>query len=221
MPLPSIRVSTSARRRMVLTSCSMNSGWPSSTIRIALLPAQKPHEFGVDQRIGDVEHIERNAALAEHVGEAEHFERAQHVVVHAALHDDADVADVAVEHLVELVLLDEAHRGRPALLDLFLLVRIGRRRQRDAVDVAQRVLQRILEGECRPHIVPGHEPAVDVAGADAQLQHHRRVRGLRQLEALLHRPHDRRQIRPRIQSQICDFIAKAWLRSCMIEEPSP
>ncbi|MNL83924.1 hypothetical protein D3C87_2117160 [compost metagenome] len=21
--------------------------------------------------------------------------------------------------------------------------------------------------------------------------------------------------------QICDFIAKAWLRSCMIEEPSP
>ena len=23
------------------------------------------------------------------------------------------------------------------------------------------------------------------------------------------------------RSQICDFIAKAWLRSCMIEEPSP
>ena len=22
-------------------------------------------------------------------------------------------------------------------------------------------------------------------------------------------------------SQICDFIAKAWLRSCMMEEPSP
>ena len=22
-------------------------------------------------------------------------------------------------------------------------------------------------------------------------------------------------------SQTCDFIAKAWLRSCMIEEPSP
>jgi hypothetical protein len=22
-------------------------------------------------------------------------------------------------------------------------------------------------------------------------------------------------------SQICEFIAKAWLRSCMIEEPSP
>jgi len=23
------------------------------------------------------------------------------------------------------------------------------------------------------------------------------------------------------RSQICDFIAKAWVRSCMIEEPSP
>jgi hypothetical protein len=23
------------------------------------------------------------------------------------------------------------------------------------------------------------------------------------------------------RSQICDFIAKAWLRSCMIDEPSP
>ena len=22
-------------------------------------------------------------------------------------------------------------------------------------------------------------------------------------------------------SQICDFMAKAWVRSCMIEEPSP
>src|SRR5262249_2328018 len=41
MPLPSTRVCTSARRRMVLTACSMNSGWPSSTTRIALLPAQK------------------------------------------------------------------------------------------------------------------------------------------------------------------------------------
>ena len=38
MPLPSMRVCTSARRRMVLIACSRNSGWPSSTIRIARLP---------------------------------------------------------------------------------------------------------------------------------------------------------------------------------------
>ena len=45
----------------------------------------------------------------------------------------------------------------------------------------------------------GGEAAVDVAGADAQLQHHRRVRGLRQLEALLHLPHDRRQVGARVE----------------------
>ena len=45
----------------------------------------------------------------------------------------------------------------------------------------------------------GGEAAIDVAGADAQLQHDRRVRRLRQLEALLHRPHDRRQVRARIE----------------------
>ena len=42
MPLPSIRVWMSARRKMVFTACSMYSGWPSSTISTARLPAQKP-----------------------------------------------------------------------------------------------------------------------------------------------------------------------------------
>ena len=164
-----------------------------------LLARAEPHELGVDQRIGDVEHVERDAALAEHVGEPEHLERAQRGVVHAALHDDADVVGVAVEELVELVLLDEAHRRRPALLDLLLLVQVARGRQHDAVGVAHGMLERVLEREGRPHIVAGGEAAVDVAGADAQLQHHRGVRRLRQLEALLHRPHDRRQVRARIE----------------------
>ena len=69
-----------------------------------LLAGAEAHELGIDQRIGDVEHVERNAAVAEHVGEPEHFERAQRGVVHAALHDDADVGGVAVEEFVELVL---------------------------------------------------------------------------------------------------------------------
>ena len=37
----------------------MNSGWPSSTISTARLPAQKRGDFLVDQRIGDVQHVER------------------------------------------------------------------------------------------------------------------------------------------------------------------
>ena len=49
------------------------------------------------------------------------------------------------------------------------------------------------------HIVAGDEAAVDVAGANAQLQHDRRVGRLRELEALLHRLHDRRQVRARIE----------------------
>src|SRR5439155_946980 len=41
MLFPSTRVATSARRRIVFTACSMNSGWPSSMMRIAFLSAQK------------------------------------------------------------------------------------------------------------------------------------------------------------------------------------
>ena len=49
-------------------------------------------ELVVDQRIGDVEHIERHFGLAIEVGEAETLQGADHAIVHAALHDDADAA---------------------------------------------------------------------------------------------------------------------------------
>ncbi len=120
-------------------------------------------------------------------------------VVHAALHDDSDVAGFALEDLVELVLLDEAHGGRPALLDLFAFVQVARRRQDYAVRVAHGVLERVLERKRRARIVARGEAAVDMAGADAQLEHHRRVGRLRQLEAGLDRAHDRRQVGTRIE----------------------
>ena len=164
-----------------------------------LLPGAEADELGVDQRIGDVEHVERDAACAEHVGEPEQFERAQRGVVHAALQDDADVAGVAVEELVEPVLLDEADRGRPALLDFFLLVQVARRRQHDAVGITHGVFERVFERESRARVVAGREAAVDMAGADAKLQHHRTVGRLRQLEALLDRAHDRGQVRARVE----------------------
>ena len=74
--LPAILVWMSRRRRMVLSACSMNSGWPSSTIRIAFLPAAKVGDLVVDQRIGDVEAIDRHRGLAVDVGEAELLQRA-------------------------------------------------------------------------------------------------------------------------------------------------
>ena len=144
MSLPSTRVWTSARRRMVFDRLLDVVGLAFLDDQDRLLAGAEAHELVVDQRIGDVEHVERDAASPEDVGEAEQFERAQRGVVHAALQDDADVVGVAVEELVELVLLDELHRRRPALLDLLLLVQVGRRRQHDAVGVAQRVFQRVL-----------------------------------------------------------------------------
>ncbi len=174
--------------------------------RLALLddqnrffPRAEADEFGVDQRIGDVEHVERDAAIAEHIGEPEDFERAQRSIVHAALHDDADVVGLAIEHLVELVLLDEAHGGRPALFDLFPLVQVARGRQHDAVGVAHGAFERVFEREGPARIVARGEAAIDVTGADAQLQHHRGVGRLRQLEAGLDRPYDRRQVRTRVE----------------------
>ena len=47
------------------------------------------------QRIGDVEHIDRNARDAVEIGEIEPRQRAQQPVGEAAEHDDADLADVA------------------------------------------------------------------------------------------------------------------------------
>jgi hypothetical protein len=97
------------------------------------------------------------------------------------------------------VLDDELLRGRPALGHLFLLVQEAGRRQHDAVHVAARLLDRVLQREHGPDVVLGHEAAVHVAGADAQFQHHRRSRRFRQLEALLDHRHDAGQVGPRVE----------------------
>ena len=59
-----------------------------------------------------------HARLAEHVGKPDALERAQHAVGQSAHHDDADVGDIAVDRLIELVLANEGARGRQPLLDL-------------------------------------------------------------------------------------------------------
>ncbi len=163
------------------------------------LAGAEARELGVDQRVGDVHHVQRQPAVAEDIGQAQPLHRAQQRVVQPALHDDADVGGVFGEELVEPTLLDEALRRRPALLDLLALVQETGRRQHDAVDIALRRGQCLVDGKGRAAVVLGNEAAVHMAGADAQLQHHRRVRGFRQLEALLHGLHDARQIGPRVQ----------------------
>ena len=131
-------------------------------------------------------------------------------------------ARLGAEEFVELALLDEFDRGRPALLDLLALVQIRGRRQHHALGIAARMFQRFAQREARLLVVLGDEAAVDVAGADAHFQHDRRVRRFGQFEAFLHRACT---IVGRFgrgsSSQTCDFMAKGCERSCMIEEPSP
>jgi hypothetical protein len=102
------------------------------------------------------------------------------------------------EELVEAALLDELDGGGPAVGDLLLLLRIAGRRQHHAAGVALRVLDRVFEREAGPLVGLGLETAVHVAGAYAQLQHHRRAAGFGELEAHLHRAHDAFEVGARV-----------------------
>ncbi len=152
-----------------------------------------------DQRIGDVQAIDRDFRYAEGVGQPQLLQRAHGHVVHAALGNDADVVVRAGEHLVQLLLAHELLRGRPAHIDLELLLQIGGRRQHDLVVVERRIFECVVARDARFAVALRGERAVHVAGADAQLEHDRRVRDLRELEAFLDHAHDRGQIRPRIE----------------------
>ena len=145
------------------------------------------------QRMGDVQHQRRDLAF-----DLQPVEAAQQHVGDAALHDDAEVGALARQELVQAVLDDEALGRGLADLDLDLLVRVGRRRMRDAVVVVRgRIGEPLVARDRRRLVVLGDELAGDVAGADAQLHHHRRVGRLRQFERLLRAAHDRRQVGPR------------------------
>ena len=216
-----MRTFTSFWRRIWLAACSMNSGWPSSTINTARLPLQNLDPFFRYERVGDIEHVERQLAAPERIGATEQLERAQRVVVQAALQDDADVARLGIDDFVELALGDESQRRRQALLDLFPLLRIGRGRQNDAAVVPRGRRQRVGGREGRPAVVLRLEAAVNMACADAQHEHDRRVAGFRSSKPCS----TARTIAGRCgrgsRSHICDFIAKACVRSCMMLAPSP
>ena len=164
-----------------------------------ILAFAERQELVVDQRIDGVQHVERNLGLAISVGKADALQRPDHRIVHAALHDDADRAVLGAEELVDLAAADEVDGRRPALLDLFLLVQEGGRRQHDAAGVAARRRQRLGHRHLRPLVVLRREMPVHVAAADAHQKHDRRVRGFGQLEAVLDRLDDRRQVGPGVE----------------------
>ena len=144
----------------------------------AALSFAKALEFIVHQRVGDVQHIQRNVGLAEVVGQAQQLQCTHHAVVQTTLHDDAKVLHVFGKKFVELVFLNELQGRWPAGKGFFLLVQVTGGWQHDAVDIALGVFNGVFEGEAGPHVVAGRKAAMHMAGADAQLQHHRGVAGL-------------------------------------------
>ena len=148
-----------------------------------------------DQRIGDVEDVERDAARSPDVGQAQPLQRAQHAVVHAALENDADLADIAGHEFIQPAFPDELHRGRPARLDLLLLMMEGGRRQHDAAGIALGRLQRLTQGQRRFLVGLGAKAATHMTGPDTDLEHDRRVRRLGQFETGLDGSHDALEIR--------------------------
>ena len=76
MSLPCSGVWMSRRRSSVAISCSMYSGWPSSTTSTARLPSAEVRELLGHQRVGDVEHQHGNVGVAEGIGQAELLQRA-------------------------------------------------------------------------------------------------------------------------------------------------
>ena len=148
------------------------------------------HELLLDEGVGGVEHVQRQPRAAEAVRQAQQFQGPKDAVVEPALQHDPEFAFRTVYEFVELVFLNEAHRRRPALFGLLAFVLVGVGWQDDARRVALRRVKGVCGGERRPAVVAGDEAPVQMAGADAQHQHHRRIAGLGQFEALLHRVHD-------------------------------
>ena len=142
-----------------------------------LSPAEVDH-LAVDDRVGHVHHIERHPRLAPDIGKASLAQRCDDAVIHAALHDDADIFDIALERLVHAARVDEFDRRRPAVLDLLLLVQERGRRQHDAVGVARRRVERAGKWKGGADIVAGGEAAMHMAGAYPYLQHDGRIRRL-------------------------------------------
>ena len=97
------------------------------------------------------------------------------------------------------MLPDELDGGGPPRLHLFLLLGVGGGRQADARVVEARAFEVPAAGVRGRTVRAGGEAPVDVAGADAQLEHHRGVAGLGQLEALLDGAHHGGKARTRVE----------------------
>ena len=151
------------------------------------------------QRIGDIEYIDRNARGAVKVGKVEARQRPKQPVGQSAENNDADLANVAGDQLVELLIADEFLRGGQALFDFQPFLRENNRRMREAaVFEPRRSLQPVLAAIGAALVILGDEFAGDMAGTDAQIQHDRRMACLGKLKSLFDHADDGRQVGARV-----------------------
>ncbi|MNS14411.1 hypothetical protein D3C72_460300 [compost metagenome] len=163
------------------------------------LAAAEVDDLVLDDGVGHVHDVQRDAAVAEVVRQAQQLQGADDAVVQTALQDQADVVLVAVEVLVERVFLDVADGGGPAFLDLLLFMQEGGGRQHDAAGVARRAFQRLGQRIGGALVFLCDEAAVHMAAANAQLQHHGCLAGFGQFEAVFHRLDHAFQVGARVQ----------------------
>ena len=106
------------------------------------------------QRMGDIQHMGGDRDVAVRIGQARHCQAPVEHVEQAALHDDAELAVLGSQRLVELVVDDELLcRGQPPL-DLVGLLPEGGRRMAQALVAEGRGLREPARGRHgRGHVV--------------------------------------------------------------------
>ena len=164
-----------------------------------LFVGAEPSDLIIDQRIGNVQHIDGNVGVAKAVRQPNQFQCANQIIVHSALDDDPDIAGMATEKFVHLVVADEFYCSWPAVLDLFPLVEEIGGRQNNPVGIALGIFHRVLQAKGRSHIILGDEFAIEVAGPDAKFQHHWCVRCFGQLKPRFDHFDDRGKMRTRVE----------------------
>src|SRR5699024_3986506 len=82
------------------------------------------YDLIVDQRVGDIEHVQWYAGVAITIGHAQAFHGANKRIVNTALDDQANTIILAFtsKEFVEFMLSDVLNRLRPALVYFFLLM---------------------------------------------------------------------------------------------------
>ena len=159
------------------------------------------------QRVGHVEHQQRNLAVSKSVGQAKRLQRTHQAVVKPALNDDAQLRARAFQQVIKLVLQDVAACSREPLVNFELFLSEGHRwvGQLHVVEGAW-LGHKVLGGNGGQLVVFALKTAPYMAGADAQFHHGGHVGGFRKPKTMFHQIHHARQIRAGVEQHHARFL---------------